>query len=169
MMRDMVWQGKKQKLTFNIGTPKGMKLILEESRVNTRNTNGDQMRKVLGDMDNFKREKSRIEHFLASLGHICLFLPKFHPELEPYRKGLVSVKAGHKGLLYCKYTLPSLRKNIPVSFESVTAENIANYFRKVRDYVCEYLEDLSGGPSLEDQVKKNKQAVKSYRRISINQ
>lgn len=33
-------------------------------------------------MDDFKNEKSLIEHYLISKGHIPVFLPKFDPELN---------------------------------------------------------------------------------------
>ena len=55
-------------------------IILGERGVNTRGMNADQMRQVLGEVDDFKNEKSCFEHFLEERGHICLFLPKFHPE-----------------------------------------------------------------------------------------
>ena len=166
-MRDTVWHGRIQKMTFNIGVPKGMKLILEERRVNTRGMNADQMRQVLGEMDDFKNEKSRIEHFLEERGHICLFLPKFHPELNPIERVWAQAKRHTKA--YCKYTLPSLRRHIPLAFESVTTENVKNYYRKVRHYMFAYLVGLEGGPSLEETIKSYKKIVKSHGRISVNQ
>lgn len=166
-MRNTIWQGRVQQLTFNIGVPKGMKIILEERGINTRNMNADQMREKLGEMDDFKNEKSRIEHFLEDRGHICIFLPKYHPELNPIEWVWAQAKRHTKA--YCKYTLPSLRKHIPLAFETIKPENIQNYYRKVRQYMFAYLEGLTGGPALEKEVKKYKEAVKSHRRISMNQ
>ena len=62
--------------------PKEMKLILDKRGV----VNTNEMRKVLSEMDDFKNETCRIEHFLNGKGHICLFLPKFHPELNPIER-----------------------------------------------------------------------------------
>ena len=31
----------------------------------------------------FKHEMNMIKHLLRQKGHICVFLPKFHPELNP--------------------------------------------------------------------------------------
>lgn len=41
-MRGTIWQGRLQQLMFNIGVPKGMKIILEERGINTRNVTADQ-------------------------------------------------------------------------------------------------------------------------------
>ena len=48
-------------------------------------------------------------------------------------------------------------------------EDVKNYYRKVRNYMFANLVLLDGGPSLELTVKNYKQAVKSHRRISVNQ
>ncbi len=45
-----------------------------------------EMREVLGAMDDFKNEKSMIEHTLIRKGHIPIFLPIFHPELNPIER-----------------------------------------------------------------------------------
>ena len=74
----------------------------------------------------FKNETCRIQHVLNGKGHICLFLPKFHPELNPIER--VWSQARRYTKAYCKYTLPSLRKNISKAFDSITGENIANYY-----------------------------------------
>lgn len=51
----------------------------------------------------------------------------------------------------------------------LTPDKSQNYYRKVRHYMFAYLAGPAGGPSLEDTVKKYKQAVKFHRRITINQ
>ena len=57
-------------MNFSIGVPKGMKLILDERGVNTSKMNGDEMRKILSEMEDFKNETCRIEHFLNGKGHL---------------------------------------------------------------------------------------------------
>ena len=160
-MRDTIWNGRVQKMNFSIGVPKGMKLILDERGVNTSKMNGDEMRKILSEMEDFKNETCRIEHFLNGKGHICLFLPKFHPELNPIER--VWSQAKRYTEAYCKYSLALLRKNIPKPFDSITDENIANYYKKVRQYMH------AGGPDLEKKVQIYKKEIKSHRRISDNQ
>ena len=38
---------------------------------------------VLSLQDNFVNEKPLLQHYLEGHGHVCLFLPKFHCELNP--------------------------------------------------------------------------------------
>ena len=54
---------------------------------------------------------------------------------------------------HCKYSLPSLRKNIPLAYDTVTLENIQNHFRKVRRYMFCYLEGLTPGTELDKALK----------------
>ena len=44
------------------------------------------MRKDFAEHTDFKCEKSMIEIFLVKRGHITLFLPKFHPKLNPIER-----------------------------------------------------------------------------------
>jgi len=68
-------------MNFSLGVPKGMRTVLNEREVDTREMVADKMRETLGEMNDFKNEKSLIEHLLIRKGHIPVFLPKFHPEL----------------------------------------------------------------------------------------
>ena len=113
------------------------------------------------------KEKSRIEHYLEDKGHICVFLPKFHLELNPIERVWSQAKRHTKA--YCNYTLPSLPKNIPNAFNNITQDNIKNYFRKVRHYMIAYLEGHTGNSELKDKVRMYKQTIKSHRRIGDQQ
>ena len=53
-------------MNFSDGTPKGMKIILEECGVDTCNMTADKMREVLGSHCDFKNEKSRVERYLSA-------------------------------------------------------------------------------------------------------
>ena len=165
VMRDGWWGGKPQKMNYSLGIPKGMRVILEERGVNTRGMNADKMREVLGRHPDFKNGKSSIERFLEEeKGHIVYMLPKFHCELNPIERVWAQSKRYTKA--YCKYSIVSLRKLIIPALETVTLENIQNYFRKVRHYMFAYLEGLPGGEKL---VKNYKKIIKSHRRISEHQ
>ena len=161
-MRDTVWDGRVQKMNFQIGVPKGMRRVLQERGVDTSGMGGDQMRKTLAEMDDFKNEKSLIECYLTEKGHIAVFSPKFHPEINPIERVWAQLKRYTK--VHCKYSIQSLRKNIPDAYDSVTLENIQNHFRKVRHFMFGYLEGLKPGQELQQALKKYKIAVKSHRR-----
>ena len=161
-MRDTVWAGKLQKMCFNIGVPKGMKIILEERGINTDSLHKEDMQMILKNHEDFRNEKPRIIRFLEEKGHKALFLPKFHPELNPIERVWAQSKVYTKA--HCKYTFPSLRNTIPVGLDSVTVENIKKYHRKARDYMFAYFQGFVAGPKLEDQIK----LYKSHRRVGVN-
>lgn len=168
VMRDGWWGGKPQKMNYAIGIPKGLRVVLEERDVDTRGMNADQMRAILGSHPDFKGEKSTVERFLTEeKKHIAYFLPKYHPELNPIERVWAQSKRYTKA--YCKYNLPSLRKNVTPALESVSLESIQKHFRKVRHYMFAYLEGLPGGSELEKLVKQYKKSVQSHRRISDKQ
>ena len=157
-MRDTVWAGKPQKLCFNLGVPKGMKQVLKERGINTDSLNAEKMREILKQHDDFKNEKPRLITELEKESHIALYLPKFHPELNPIERVWAQSKQYTKA--HCKYTLPSLRSNVPLGLDSVSLDNIKNFHRKCRQYMFAYFEGHVAGSKLEEQVKKYKTAVK---------
>ena len=146
--------------------PKGMKMVLEERGVSTAGKNADWMRQKLASHPDFKNKKNMVERLLVEKGHICVFLPKFHPELNPIERVWAQLKRFTKG--HCKYTLPSLRKNIPLAYDTVSLDNIQNHFRKVKHFMFGYLEGLKPGTELDEALKKYKVAAKSHRRIGVN-
>jgi len=168
VMRMGSFDGKPQSMNFAIGIPKGLRQVLTERGVDTTGMNGDEMREVLGRYPDFRDEKSLIERFLQEeMKHIPYFLPKFHPELNPIERVWAQSKKYTRA--HCNYSLPSLRKNIPLALDSVSLDSIKKHVSKVRHYMFAYLEGLPGGLDLENLVKNYKKAVKSHRRISDNQ
>ena len=166
-MRDTMWNGVVQHMNFRDGTPKGLKKILEERGIDTTRMKKEDMQAVLGSHADFRYEKSRIENLLIEHGHIPIFLPKYHPELNPIERVWAQLKRFTKG--HCNYSLPSLRKNIPLAYDTVSIENIQNHFRKCKHYMFAYLEGLTPGTELDETVKKYKKACLSHRRIGVNE
>ena len=68
------------------GTPKGMKLVLEERSVNVSGLKAEDMRLALQQMHDFKYEKTKLENLLVSYGYRGIFIPKFHCELNPIER-----------------------------------------------------------------------------------
>ncbi len=165
VMRDGWWAGKAQKRNYSLGVPKGMRVVLEERGIDTRNMNADKMREVLSSHSDFKSEKSSVERFLGEeKGHIVYMLPKFHCELNPIERVWAQAKRYTKA--YCKYSIVSLRKTVIPALESVLHDSVKKHFMKVRHYMFAYLEGLPGGTELEKLVKQYKKSIKSHRRIS---
>ncbi len=164
VMHETIWNGKYQKMTLGNGIPKGMKLVLQERGIDMV---ADDMRTVLAKHPDFRDEKSLIEIMLGKNGHIPVFLPKFHPELNPIERVWAQLKRYTKA--HCKYSFPSLKKNIALAYQSVSIENIKNHFRKIRHYMVAYLEGHTPGTELDEIVKKYKKVLKSHPRIVENE
>ena len=142
-------------------------MVLEERSISTAGKNADWMRETLAEHSDFRYEKRVVECMLIDRVHIPCFLPKFHPELTPIERVWAQLKRYTRA--HCKYSFPSLQKNIPLSYDSVTVENIRNHFRKVRYYMFCYLEGLTPGKELDQALLKYKTAVTSHRRIGMNE
>ena len=72
------------------------------------------MQTILASRADFRNKKSRIEQRLIEKGHIPIFLPKYHPELNAVERVWAQLKRYTRG--HCKYSLPSLRKTIPLAY-----------------------------------------------------
>lgn len=88
-------RGKLQKMTLSNGQPKGLQQVLEERGFNVRKMrarctpvcpweNTDCcMARLLSKQDDFANQLSMLETLIMEAGHECIFLPKFHCELNP--------------------------------------------------------------------------------------
>lgn len=89
-------RGKIQKMTLDDGkTPKGLQAVLEERGFNVKGMcakcspvcpweNTDCcMARLLSKQDDFANQESMVESVVRKAGHLCIFLPKFHCELNP--------------------------------------------------------------------------------------
>ncbi|KAJ3994679.1 hypothetical protein F5050DRAFT_1537937, partial [Lentinula boryana] len=89
------FRGKVQHMLLPDGQAKGLKRVLEERGFNVsqlrmkcspvcplENT-GCCMARLLSQQDDFVNQLSMLEELIMQKGHYCLFLPKFHCELNP--------------------------------------------------------------------------------------
>ena len=143
---------------------KGINMVLEKCGVSTAGRGADWMREMLAIHSDFRDEK---KHVLIEKGHVPCFLPKFHPELNPIERVWAQLERYTKA--HCKYSLPFLRKNIPLACDTVTLENIENHFCKVRHHMFCYLEGLTPGMELDKALTKFQKTAKSHRKIGINE
>ena len=82
-MRSTNWNGQVQLMTLPDGTPKGMKMVLEERGVCTEGKKAKDMVKILKGYDDFNESKTILTEAIERRGHMCVYLPKFHCELNP--------------------------------------------------------------------------------------
>ena len=158
-MRDTMWAGKVQKMVYDDGTPKGMKQVLEERGINTARMVAEDMRTVLSWHDDLRKEKTIVEHYLNGRGHLAMFIPKFHCELNPIERVWGQAKVYSRK--HSNFTLARLRQIVDPALDSVSTDLIRKYFRKVQDYETAYLEGKKAGKELEKAIK----VYKSHRRI----
>jgi len=88
-------RGKPQKMTTDTGEAKGLKQVLEERGFNVAGmsakcspvcafeNNDCCMARLLSKQDDFRLQTSLLEQKITAKGHHCIFLPKFHCELNP--------------------------------------------------------------------------------------
>ena len=76
-MRTTTWAGKEQTMCFPDGTPKGMKVVLEERGINTSSLIGPQMQVILANHDDFRSESPKSSRFWKITGILVCFSPNF--------------------------------------------------------------------------------------------
>ena len=69
-VRDGLWEGNVQKVVLPDSTPKGMKMVLQESGVDVNGMNAAKMREKLNTYSDFSTQKNIL---VESEGHICLY------------------------------------------------------------------------------------------------
>ena len=89
------FHGKPQQMTLPDGQPKGLQQVLKEHGFNVRKLRAKCspvcpwendnccMARLLSKQDDFTNQLSMLETLIKEAGHECLFLPKFHCELNP--------------------------------------------------------------------------------------
>lgn len=88
-------RSKAQSMTMSNGEPKGLQQVLEERGFNVKGlrakcspvcpfeSKGCCMARLLSQQDDFMNQPSMLETVIKKAGHECLFLSKFHCELNP--------------------------------------------------------------------------------------
>jgi hypothetical protein len=115
-------RGQVQRMTTLSGEPKGLKAVLEERGFDIRGLRAKCspvcpfestrccMARLLSQQDDFINQQSMLEVLIRGAGHECIFLPKFHCELNPIEMvgfplgfDAFSTKIGLQYWGWCKY------------------------------------------------------------------
>src|SRR6266487_352760 len=106
---------------------------------------------ILGNQPDFKAQKSLVQEVLEAAGHLCIFLPKFHCELNFIEFFWGSVKKYLRD--NCDYTFDTLKENMPKALESVPIECIRKWEHRMKRWMEAYRSGL-GAKDAQKQVKK---------------
>lgn len=157
-MRDTVWNGRTQKMTLSDGRQKGMRSVLEERDVDTARMKArDELRKF----EDFNSDGIPIvEEMVTGRGHMCLFIPRFHCELNPIERCWCHAKRYTRA--HSNGSIVRLRKIIPEGLASVSKELISRFFTTCNDYEKAYADGHTC-----DTVDMRVKEYKSHRRVYV--
>ena len=155
--------------------PKGIKEILTEHGLYQGNLRGKCSSKcdpdktdccnkrILEHQPDFQQQKSLVQEVIEAAGHLCIFLPKFHCELNfiEFFWGVVKRYLREN----CNYTFDTLKENMPKAMESVKLEVIRRWEHRMYRWMEAYRSGL-GTADAQAHVKEfSSTKYKSHRRI----
>jgi hypothetical protein len=120
-------------------------------------------KRILELQPDFKAQKSLVQEVIEERGHLCIFLPKFHCELNFIEFFWGAVKRYLRE--NCDYTFNTLKANMPLALRSIPVSTI----RKWEHRMIRWMEAYRGGLNAKDaqfQVREfSSRKYKSHRRI----
>lgn len=177
-MRDGFFNGNVQKMNFEDGTPKGMKIILQERGLwsnglrkicreckaegpkSSSERTSCCARRILELQPDFSSQKSRLQEVIESHGHHVIFYPKFHCELNYIEMYWGAAKKYTRD--NCDYSWRGLLDTVPKALDSIPLLTIRKFARKSFRYMNAYRLGLTGHAA-EFAVRK----YKSHRRVPL--
>ncbi|CAB1098143.1 unnamed protein product [Ectocarpus sp. CCAP 1310/34] len=96
--------------------------------------------RVFAELKAFKMELNKIEKMFKKAGHICIFLAKYHPELNAIERYWGYVK--HLLRLHCEYSLKHMLKILPGALSGVPLRFMRGWSRVTWLYLEAYDEGL---------------------------
>ncbi|CAG8848483.1 19563_t:CDS:1, partial [Racocetra persica] len=89
----------------------------------------------------FMSQKNHLQEVIKAAGHICIFYPKFHYELNYIEAFWEDVKRYIH--LHCGYSFKSLKETIPQVLNSVTLAKIRWFACRSEQFMSAYARGLS--------------------------
>ncbi|CAB1120310.1 unnamed protein product [Ectocarpus sp. CCAP 1310/34] len=96
--------------------------------------------RVLSELKAFREELNMVEKLFKAHGHLCIFLPKYHPELNAIERYWGYIK--HLLRLHCEYSLRHMLQVLPGALSGVPARFIRAWSRVTWLYIEAYDEGL---------------------------
>lgn len=157
----------------NLNAAKGIKAVLVERGLYQGNLRGKCEKKcesntccnkrILELQPDFVEQKSLVQETIEAAGHLSLFLPKFHCELNPieYFWGMIKKYLRDN----CDYLFDGLKENLPKALDLVPLQTIWRWEHRLFRWVDAYQMGL-GSVEAQLQVKQfSSRKYTSHRRI----
>lgn len=96
--------------------------------------------RVFAELKAFKEELNKVEKIFKRAGHLCIFLPRYHPELNAIERYWGYIK--YLLRVYCEYSLPHMLKLIPGALSGVPLGFIRAWSRVTWLYLEAYDDGL---------------------------
>jgi len=155
--------------------PKGIKVILMERGLYQSHLRGKCPsrcepdaaaccnKRILELQPDFQDQKSLVQETIEEAGHLCIFLPKFHCELNFIEFFWGKVKKDlHDN---CDGTFETLKKNLPLALRSVQLSTIRLWEHRIHRWMDAYRDGL-GTKAAQEQVREfSSKRYKSHRRV----
>jgi hypothetical protein len=118
---------------------------------------------ILDLQTDFLEQKSLIQEVIEKAGHLCIFLPKFHCELNFIEFFWGAVKRYLRE--HCNYTFETLKENMPKALASVSVETIRKWEHRMKRWMEAYRGGLDAKQA-QFQVKTfSSRCYRSHRRV----
>ncbi|OAV86088.1 hypothetical protein PTTG_30087 [Puccinia triticina 1-1 BBBD Race 1] len=115
---------------------------------------------IMANQSDFLAKRPLLQTIIEEAGHICLFLPKFHCELNPIELFWAYVKSDYQRLSHKCSTWKQYQALFEISRRSCPLSTIRKFFRKIDRQHSAYALGLTG-PAAQRAMKK----YSSHRRI----
>lgn len=120
-------------------------------------------KRLLDLQPDFKEQQSLVQEVIEEAGHISIFLPKFHCELNfiEYFWGAIKRYLREN----CDYTFTTLQENVPKALESVSVETIRKWEHRMWRWVDAYDGGMGAREAQLHVQKFSSRKYKSHRRV----
>lgn len=121
------------------------------------------MKKILENQPDFMEQRSLVQEVIEEAGHMCLFLPKFHCELNFIEFFWGSVKRYLRE--HCDFQFESLKANLPIAMDSVQLSTIRKWEHRVHRWIKAYRDGLDDSEAQKRVKEFSSAKYRSHRRI----
>ncbi|KIK04076.1 hypothetical protein K443DRAFT_93855 [Laccaria amethystina LaAM-08-1] len=120
-------------------------------------------KRIIEQQADFKEQRSLVQEVIEAAGHLCIFLLKFHCELNfiEYFWGVVKKYLCE----HCDYTFETLKKNMPEALDSVNMQTIRCWEHRMQRWMDAYRNGMETRAAQIHVRNYSSKKYKSHRRI----